>query len=125
MSCVGGWSRTWPLDGEEARTWGGFGAGWTRRFRTYGPVLQPSWALPGLIGIEDAGAAGHLAFDWGRRVGAVGHGEVVIPGRQAGGQRRVGEQGNRPVSALGRVECVVIAREKDELTVARDRARTG
>ena len=72
----------------------------------------------GLIGIEDAGAAGYLAFQRGGRVGAVGHGEVVVPGRQAVGQGRVGEQGDRPVSTLGGIERVVIAGEKDKLTVA-------
>ncbi len=37
----------------------------------------------GLVGIEEAGAAGQLALERRGRVGAVGHGEVVIPGRQA------------------------------------------
>ena len=73
----------------------------------------------GLIGIEEAGAAGHLAFQRRGRVGAAGHGEVVIPGRQADGQGGVGEQGDRPVGALGGVERVVIAGEEDELAVAR------
>ena len=39
----------------------------------------------------------------------------VISGRQARAQGRVGEQGDRPVGALGGVERVVIAGKEDEL----------
>ena len=46
-----------------------------------------------LVGIEEAGTSGHLALHRGGCVGGVGHGEVVVSGRQADGQFRVGEQG--------------------------------
>jgi hypothetical protein len=72
-----------------------------------------------LIGIENAGAAGHLAFQRGGRVGAAGHREVIVAGRQAIGECGVGEQGDRPVGARRGVERVVIAGEEDERAVAR------
>ena len=119
MICVGGWSRTWPLDGRGRQNLGRIGSRLDQEVQNVWAGAPAKLGAAGLIGIENAGTAGHLALDRRGRIGAVGDGEVVIPGGQAGAQGRVGEQGDRPVGALGGVERVVIAREKDELAVAR------
>ncbi len=119
MSCVGGWSSTWPLDGDEASTSRRIRCRLDKEIQDVRAGAPAKLGTAGLIGIEDAGDAGHLALHRRGRVGAVGHGEIVVSGRQAVAQGGVGEQGDRPVGALRGIECVVIAGEKDERAVAR------